>query len=420
MYTVGAEMAETGCDYLVIGGGIIGLSLAVEIKRRQPGAAVCLIEKEPACGAHASGRNSGVLHAGFYYSTDSLKARFCREGNRYLTDYCVERGLRINRCGKLVVAKDESELPGLRELHRRGQANGVDVRLIGEAEARELEPRAKTCQEALWSPTTSSVDPAEVMAAFEKDARAGGVTVRTGCAYLGRDGKGVRTTLGRIEAGYVVNAAGLYADRIAKDYGFARRYRMLPFKGLYLYSDEAPGSLRRHIYPVPDLAFPFLGVHFTVMVDGKTEIGPTATPTFWREHYHGLSNFSPLEMAEVLWAEGWLFLRANFNFRGLAWEEVKKYRRKYLVSQAAKLLHGVHPKQYRHWGRPGIRAQLLDVAERKLIMDFCLEGDAESFHVLNAVSPAFTCSMPFARYVCDQMAGRRTNSTPRRGEHEGH
>jgi L-2-hydroxyglutarate oxidase LhgO len=364
---------------------------------------VCLIEKEGACGAHASGRNSGVLHSGFYYSADSLKARFCREGNRYLREYCLERKLRINRCGKLVVAKNEEEVAGLRELHRRGQANGVEVKLISAAEAREIEPRVKTCRFALWSPTTSSVDPAEVMAALEADARGAGVDVRTGCRYLGRGANGVRTSRGPIAARYVVNAAGLYADRVARDFGFAKRYLMLPFKGLYLYSSEPAGSLRVLVYPVPDLAFPFLGVHFTVTVDGRGKIGPTATPTFWREHYHGLANFKLSETAQVLLTEAWLFFRASFNFRGLAWEEMKKYRRSYLVAQAGQLLEGVRVADYREWGRPGIRAQLVDIQERNLIMDFCIEADDRSLHVLNAVSPAFTCSVPFARHVGDMV-----------------
>jgi L-2-hydroxyglutarate oxidase len=394
-------MSVSMCDFLVIGGGVVGVCIAWELRRRHPDADVVLIEKEHACGQHASGRNSGVLHAGFYYSSDSLKARFCREGNRFLTEFCLEHKLRINRCGKLVVAKNEAELPALRELHRRGIANDVDVRLISAEEAKKIEPRVKTCQHALWSPTTSSVDPGEVMTALVSAALEAGVSMRTSCEYWGHRGDEVITSQGRIHAGYLINAAGLYADRIAHDYDFARQKRMLPFKGLYLYSSEPPGNLHTHVYPVPDLAFPFLGVHFTVTVDGKTKIGPTATPAFWREHYHGLQNLRLDELLQVLWTEGSLMLHANFNFRGLAWEELKKYSRHYLVKQSKLLLEGIRRRHYKEWGHPGIRAQLVDMKERKLIMDFAIESDARSLHVLNAVSPAFTCSMPFAQYVCN-------------------
>lgn len=396
-------MGDT-CDILVIGGGIIGVTLARELKRRKPQARIVLFEKEAATGQHASGRNSGVLHAGFYYGADSLKARFCREGNRELRTYIQAKGLALNACGKLVVAKDESELPGLEELARRGLANGVDVELIDLDAAKRIEPRVRSAGRALWSPTTASADQVEVIAAMTADARAEGIDVRTGWKYLQRDGRHVHTDRGGIDAGYVINCAGLYADRIAKDYGFSQRYTILPFKGLYLYSSEPAGSLRTNIYPVPDLKFPFLGVHYTVTVDGHLKIGPTALPAFWREHYTGLGRFDAGEAWEVCTRELGLFLNAGFNFRGLAMQEMKKMFRGYLVDQAKHLLDGVHLKDYRTWGRPGIRAQLLDLETRTLVMDFCLEGDAGSFHVLNAVSPAWTCSLPFARHVCDEIA----------------
>jgi len=398
-------MTAESCDVLIIGGGVIGLAIALELRRRRPTARIVLIDKEPACGAHASGRNSGVLHAGFYYSADSLKARFCRDGNAALTAYCLERKLAINRCGKLVVATSADELPALRELHRRGMANGVTVTLIDADEARRIEPHVRTVDQALWSPTTSSVDPRAVMAALAVDAADAGISVRTGVAYLRRDGDDVVTSAGRLRPGLLVNAAGLYADRIAHDYGLAKHLRILPFKGLYLYSDAAPGALRTHIYPVPDLRFPFLGVHWTVTVDGHGKIGPTAMPAFWREQYGGLAGFRLGELIQVLSTEAGLLLHAGFDFRGLAWEEMKKYRLAYLVQQAQRLLDGVDPAQCTHWGQPGIRAQLLDTQTRTLVTDFLIERDARSLHVLNAVSPAFTCALPFASWVCDQVEG---------------
>ncbi len=391
------------CDFLVIGGGVIGLSIARELHRRRTDARVLLIEKEPSCGAHASGRNSGVLHAGFYYSPDSLKARFTRLGNEQLTAYCEDKRIPLNKCGKLVVAKDAADLPSLDELFRRGQLNGIELQPLTEADAKSIEPRVKTHQRALFSPRTSTVNPLHVVNAMQQDALREGVQIECGTAYRGRRNGEVQTSRDRISAGYVVNAAGLYADKIAMDYGFSEKYRILPFKGLYLYSDEPPGSIRTNIYPVPDLRNPFLGVHFTITADGKAKIGPTAIPALWRENYEGLSNFNFGELAEVASRGLGLLTGAGFDFRRLAMEEITKYSRSKMVSLASVLAEGVVERNYHTWGRPGIRAQLLDIIKKKLEMDFVLEGDNRSMHVLNAVSPAFTCSLPFANHVCDHI-----------------
>lgn len=393
----------TKTDFLVIGGGVIGLSLARELRRKFPGQKVTLLEKEAQVGLHASGRNSGVLHAGFYYSADSLKARFTRQGNLSLHEYCEAKGIPINRCGKLVVAQDEAEHPVLDELLRRGQANGVPLEKLTAEDARKIEPRVKTHRHALFSPSTSSVDPARVMAALREDAQAEGVQVRTGCGYRRQRHGIVFGETDAFQAGFVVNAAGLYADRIARDYGFSERYRILPFKGIYLYSSQAPGALRTNIYPVPDLRNPFLGVHFTVTADGRAKIGPTAIPAFWREQYRGLQNFRLAELTEILFRQAGLFLFSQFDFKRLAFEETRKYARRRLVSLAGALLEDVRPQDYRQWGKAGMRAQLLDIRERKLVMDFVVERDDRSLHVLNAVSPGFTCALPFARHIVEQI-----------------
>ena len=200
-----------------------------------------------------SGRNSGVLHAGFYYSPDSLKAKFTWRGNRLLTEYCEDKKIPLNKCGKLVVAKDHADHAGLwSQLLRRGRANGIPLEELSEQDAKAIEPRVKTCERALFSPATSTVDPSLVMQAMKKDAIDEGVQILCGARYLGSSKGQVKTTQGTHEVGYVVNAAGLYADRIARDYGFSEHYRILPFKGLYLYSSEPPGSIRTNIYPVPD------------------------------------------------------------------------------------------------------------------------------------------------------------------------
>ncbi|MFO0707449.1 MAG: L-2-hydroxyglutarate oxidase [Nitrospira sp.] len=392
-----------GCDFLVIGGGVIGLSIARELKSRQRDARITLVEKEPACGAHASGRNSGVLHAGFYYSPDSLKAKFTKLGNEQMTAYCERKGIPLNRCGKLVVAKDAGDLPSLDELVRRGRANAIDIHELTAAEAKRIEPRVKTYQRALFSPRTSTVNPQQVVDAMLCDAKEEGIEIHLGTSYVRRTDTGIQTSVGPIDAGFVVNAAGLYADKIALDYGFSQKYRILPFKGLYLYSNEPPGSIRTNIYPVPDLRNPFLGVHFTITADGKAKIGPTAIPAFWRENYDGFANFSLQELLEVAGRGLGLLANAQFDYRRLAVEEIAKYSRSKMVELASVLAEGVAESNYQKWGRPGIRAQLLDITKRKLEMDFVLEGDRRSMHVLNAVSPAFTCSLPFASHVCDQI-----------------
>lgn len=386
-------------DFLIIGGGVIGVNLAIKAARRFPDASVTLIEKEASCGEHASGRNSGVLHAGFYYSADSLKAQLTRNGNKLMTDYCTEHKLKIYRCGKLVVAKNEEELSTLQELLKRAQHNGVELHEITEADAKEIEPRVRTFQKALFSPATSSVDPNEVMNSFVTEAKDLRVKIECNTRYLKAHNGVVTTSQGNINAGYVINAAGLYADKIAKDYGFSEHYRILPFKGLYLYANEKMESLRTNIYPVPDLRNPFLGVHHTVTHDGHSKIGPTAIPCFWRENYRCFENFHLKEFFEVISRETELFIRNDFDFRKLAWEEIQKIYRPRIVKLAGELLSGVKPEYYTKWGKPGIRAQLLDIRNRRLEMDFKMEGDEHSYHVLNAVSPGFTCSISFTDYV---------------------
>lgn len=399
-------------DFVVIGAGVLGVQVATGLKRRHPTASVLLLEKEAQPGLHASGRNSGVLHAGFYYTADSLKARFTRQGNRLMKEYCEAKGLRIHRCGKLVLARDERELDGLAELLRRGTANGVRMEELDEAAALRIEPRAKVFRKALYSPDTATVDPTEVMTSMVADARALGVELRAGTRVLGGKPGELRTSAGAIACGYVVNTAGLYADQIARDFGFSQRYRILPFKGLYLYSNEPAGAFRTNIYPVPNLKNPFLGVHFTLTVDGRAKIGPTAIPCLWREQYGWSENFQFSELAEAVGMSAGLFLNAGFDFRGLALEEMRKYHRPTLVAQAAALAHGIRAADYVRWGKPGIRAQLVDTRQRTLVQDFCVEGDARSFHVLNAVSPGWTCAIPFADHVCDEIDRLRGTITP--------
>ena len=389
-------------DYLIIGGGIIGLNIARALKAKEPEAKITLIEKEPEVAQHSSGRNSGVLHAGFYYTANSLKAKFTKEGNARLKAFCKERGLKINPCAKVVVAQNSQELEGLEELKRRGDINGVETSWMSEERLSEHYPLIKTYQKALFSPTTATVNPAEVTKEFKKLIIEMGVNVLTNTAYVKQvDEDSIQTSQGLIRCKKVINCAGLYADKIAQDFGFAQDFVIIPFKGIYLKDKTNKCGLTTNIYPVPNLANPFLGVHYTFTVNNESKIGPTAIPAFWRENYKGFDNFKIGEMVQILYYEAKLFLTNAFGFRSLALSEVKKYCKRHLLGLAKGLTHKIELSGFDSWSTPGIRAQLLNIKTLELVQDFVVEGDSKSIHVLNAVSPAFTSSMPFSEWVVE-------------------
>ncbi|MBF0593989.1 MAG: L-2-hydroxyglutarate oxidase [Candidatus Omnitrophica bacterium] len=391
-------MSQNRFDYVIIGAGIIGLSIAKTIKEEKSSASVLILEKEADIGAHSSGRNSGVLHGGFYYTANSLKARFTVDGNRLMKDFCRRNGIAFNDCGKLVVAMDEKELEQLYELERRGTRNGSNVRLIDTAEAKEMEPAVFTYKKALYSPDTASLDPKEVLAVLKKDLTAQGVQFWFGAKYLSHRDNVVLSSKGEALAGKVINCAGLYADKVAQDFGFGNKYTMIPFKGLYLKYAKNKIDVRMNIYPVPNLKNPFLGVHYTKTVDGTIKIGPTAIPAFWRENYTLREGFNLGELLEAGMYEAKLFTTNAFGFRDLAFEEMAKYNRDHFINLAVKMVP-VDPKGFGEFTRPGIRAQLLDKTTSLLVQDFVVEADKDSVHVLNAVSPAFTCAFPFAQFL---------------------
>jgi L-2-hydroxyglutarate oxidase LhgO len=390
-------------DYLIIGAGIIGLAIARELRSRYPDAEITIIEKEPDVAYHSSGRNSGVLHAGFYYSADSLKAKFTRDGNFQMKEYCRQNNLKLNECKKVVVAQDESELDALYELDKRGKKNGVDVSIITDEELKAIDPNAKTFRYALFSPNTATVDPTEVNIAIKNELKSKEVKFIFNDGYKRREGSdSVMTSSGvLIQAGKIINAAGLYADKIARDFSFSKDYTIIPFKGIYLKYTKKDKPIRTNIYPVPNLKNPFLGVHYTITVDGTIKIGPTSIPAFWRENYKGGANFKGGEMANILGWESRLFLTNAFGFRNLAFEEVRKYNKSFFVNLATKLVHHIDKSGFTEWSKPGIRAQLMNKKSLELVQDFVVEGDGSTIHVLNAVSPAFTSSFPFAKWVVE-------------------
>lgn len=391
-------------DYVIIGAGIIGMAIAYALKQKFPAASIILVEKEPQLAAHGSGRNSGVLHAGFYYTADSLKARFCREGNAAWKAYVTKHRLKMNDCKKVVVATSEAEREGIQELKRRGDKNGVDVSIVDEHQLAEIDPNARTLGEALYSPTTATVDPVEICLHLGGELRALGVEILLSHPYEKKRGpRSIQAGGIVIDAGKIFNCAGLYADRIARDFGFCEDYTIIPFKGIHVLAARPPvPTVRTLIYPVPNLNNPFLGVHFNITADGAIKIGPTAIPAFWRENYHGLDQFNAREMAEIMGWEALLFATNAFNFRSLAFSEMKKYNREHLLSLVRPMVKELDARAFTKWAKPGIRAQLLHKKSKKLLQDFVVEGDGETVHVLNAVSPAFTCSLPFGQWVVEK------------------
>ena len=393
-------MAANNFDFGVIGAGIVGLAMANRIRQIHPNATITIFDKEAAVGEHASGRNSGVLHAGFYYSPDSLKAALTRDGNKLLRDFCAEEEIAVKETGKVVVAQNSSAVAALQELHRRGNANGVVTELVTPEQLAELEPLAKTCEWALWSPNTAVANPLAVTQGLANKVVREGTTLKLGHEVLRTLPNRIITSLGNYSVGHIINCAGLYADKIAKQFGYCDDYAMLPFKGLYWYGNWAPGTLQRHVYPVPDVRNPFLGVHLTVTIDGRAKIGPTAIPIFSRESYAGFGGLSPKEVLNIVGIYPKFLSSKHHDVLGLIKTEMPKYSQRHLVSQAKALVPSVDPKDFKLRGKPGIRAQLLDIKNRKLEMDFVVRGDESSTHLLNAVSPAWTSALAMANHVC--------------------
>lgn len=386
-------------DYLIIGAGIMGLTIGYELRKKYPQRKIAIIEKEKDVALHASGRNSGVLHAGFYYTSNSYKAKFTRDGNKLMKEFCNENGIYVNNCQKVVVASNEEELKVLDELYQRGIQNGIQIKLINEEELFKIEPNAKTYKRALFSPTTASVNPSEVCQKLKEVLIDQNIDFYFNTKYLKKKKKGIVTNRYNFNVNFLINAAGLYADVIAQDFGYCKGRTIIPFKGTYLKYNGNGLPIKTNIYPVPNLLNPFLGVHYTITSDNHIKIGPTAIPAFWRENYNGFNKFNLAEFLEILYFELKLFLTNSFNFRSLVYAELKKYNKQHFAQLSQKLSRNLDLKLFDEWLEPGIRAQLLNKKSLELEMDFIIEGDNNSVHLLNAVSPAFTCSFAIAKYL---------------------
>lgn len=388
-------------EYCIIGAGVVGLAVARELSlQKKKKIVVC--EKEEHAGLHASGRNSGVLHAGIYYTAGSLKASTCIEGNRLMKSFCRAKGIPVKESGKVIVAKNEHQLPALHILEQRAKNNGVEVELINTKQLADIEPCAKTYKEALYSPQTAVVDPKVVMHALYEDCveREVNVLFNTPFNRFEDDNTIVAGTY-TIHFDKLINCAGAYSDTIAHSRGIAKKLLLIPFKGIYAKLKKTSRlTINGNIYPVPDVRNPFLGVHFTANPYGDVYVGPTAMPVFGREHYGVLRGLGH-ESFSILHKDAVLFF-TNKSFRSVALDEPKKYIPYFFYKDAKELVHELSPKDIEKTTKAGIRPQLVDWAKKELVMDFCIYNDDSTVHVLNAISPAFTSSLYFAKIIVDR------------------
>lgn len=389
-------------DLVVVGAGIVGLATAMRLKQQRSDLRVAVIEKEAAVGRHQTGHNSGVIHSGIYYRPGSLKARLCVTGARELVAFCAEHGVPHEICGKVVVATSEEEIPLLAELHRRGTANGVPgMRLLGADEVREIEPHVSSIR-GMLVPTTGIVDFGAVAQSYRRVLEQAGGSVFLGRQLMGvRGGSGVlvlETNLGEVETRGLINCAGLHSDRVARLCGIDPGCRIVPFRGEYYQIRKArAGLVKNLIYPVPDPRFPFLGVHFTRMIDGKVEAGPNAVLAYAREGYSKATVSVP-DLAEIVSYLGFWRLALRYWKPGFH-EMARSYSRHLFVHALQRLIPEIQEGDLTPGGA-GVRAQAL-AADGRLLDDFHILRSQRTLHVLNAPSPAATSSLAIAEHILE-------------------
>jgi (S)-2-hydroxyglutarate dehydrogenase len=398
-------MADTRYDVIVIGGGIVGLAVALQATKRFPRLRLLLLEKESRVGQHQSGHNSGVIHSGVYYKPGSLKAKLCVEGARAMVEFCREHNLPHAVCGKVIVATEESEFPRLEELHRRGEANGLaGLRFLGPEELHEVEPHA-TGLRALFVPSTGITDYQQVCEKYSEmvSARAGTVFTSTAVRAIKHrsDGVIVETTRGTFATSAVINCAGLFSDRISRMADRQQDVIIVPFRGEYYdLIPERSGLVRALIYPVPDPQFPFLGVHFTRRVNGTVDAGPNAVFAFRREGYRR-TDFGLRDLFSSLAFPGFWRMAAKHWRSGLG-----EFRRSFSKPAFVRALQRLVPELREPDlipGGSGVRAQALR-RDGTLLDDFHFVPSARMLHVLNVPSPAATASLSIGRYIADMAA----------------
>ena len=390
--------------YVVIGGGIVGLATAYRLTEKRPGAEVTVVEKEQRLGAHQTGHNSGVIHAGVYYRPGSLKARLCAAGSRSMARFCEEHGIPYRICGKLIVATEESELPRLHALHERALANGLPVTLLTPKQAREYEPHVSAVA-AMHVASTGIVDFGEVCRVLAGLLEKAGATVQLGTRVTGirtrRNGSlVVATTAGDLPADGLVNCAGLHADRVARMAGIRPSARIVPFRGEYYeLLPHRRDLVRGLIYPVPDPHFPFLGVHLTRMIDGSVHAGPNAVLALAREGY-GWGRIRPRDVAEAAMYPGLWRLASRHLRYGLS-EVRRSLSPRVFAASLARLVPEITAADLVRAGA-GVRAQAI-APSGELVDDFLIETRNRQVHVLNAPSPAATSSLEIATHIVAQL-----------------
>lgn len=390
------------CDVLIIGAGVVGLSTGIALLQSRPSLKVIIADKEKDIGLHASGRNSGVIHAGFYYSPDSLKAKFCREGNFELRKLAKKYGIPVKDVGKVVVARNEDEDSRLNTLFERGIANGVELEIHPEEKLKNFEPLAVTHNRFIWSPNTGISDSIAIVKAMRDEFLSlGGALYFASKVKLIESNGEILDSSNQFTFKHIVNAAGAQADKISRSVGVGTDYAMLPFMGVYRATSDKNLPLQRLVYPVPHPINPFLGVHFTLTIDGKVKIGPTAIPIAGREQYSFMEGWSGSDIAQALKGVRSLVTGDSHNFGVILKSEWPKIFQKLLVKESTRLVPiaiGV-----RDWHRkpPGIRAQLVHLPSGKLVQDFIVTSRTNGTHVLNAVSPGWTSSIPFGFFIAE-------------------
>ena len=391
-------------DLAIIGGGIVGCATALAVASRNPDLKITLFEKEAQLATHQTGHNSGVIHAGLYYRPDSLKAATCTSGREALYRFCAEHDIPHQRCGKVIVAVDDSELPALEELERRGHANGLNgLQRLTAAELREHEPHVRGIA-GLFVPQTGIVDYVGVARKMAELFRASGGTIQLGTpvtkirkehdTYLLRVGNDI------VQARGLVNCAGLHADHVARSAGLLPDLRIVPFRGEYYEFKPQRSNLVKHlIYPVPDPQMPFLGVHFTRMIDGTVEAGPNAVLAWRREGYRR-SDISLRDLTETLGFVGFWKLAARFWRVGIE-EHGRSFSKRLFVKSLQRLMPEIRGSDLVPGGS-GVRAQAVD-SQGRLVDDFRILTEARMVHVLNAPSPAATASLSIGEHIADRV-----------------
>lgn len=397
--------SEKNFDFIIIGAGILGLTTANELKNRYPKASIALLEKEPFVGMHASGTNSGVLHCGIFYGPGTLKAKVCSSGAAKMRTFAEEEGISCRRSGKVIIATSEEDLPVVQKLLENARENKIRAELLGEQEIKEIEPYANPYKIGVHCPDTSVIDSLAVVRKLSdllllRDVK---IFFKEAVEDIKASDRFVFTRNNRYSYGFLFNCAGSNADLIAKKMGFGLDYTLIPFKGIYYkLRPKANYLVKSNLYPVPNDCLPFLGVHLTRVVNGDVYVGPTAIPAFGRENYGIFKGIRLKEGLKIGYEVFRMYLSDNQNFRGLVSSELKKYFKPYFVNTVRKLVPDLTKDDLIPSNKVGIRPQLINIQKKKLEMDYIIEQDSDSMHVLNAISPAFTSSFSFAQLLVNR------------------